>query len=312
MFFGSIATNKKNNTTPCIIVKDNAKHRRAFLSAPGKKASITLEASLVVPIYICFIVAILYIFKILEIQNYVNQSMEEAARKTNTYAYSLSVLEKLPLSDKKEILSDDSFSASNIARKYAYLELTKAIFLNEDTVSYLDHSKIKNGSKGLKFMITKDGFFSDVIDFNVSYIIKLPFVSEKLLSIYINQRCYFKTFTGEDITDKTGGHTEYVYVTATGSVYHTSPYCSYLSKSYSVLSRESFEDILQNTSTYSPCSNCAKNTPLGVNCLMCPGSQVYHTDPTCFYLNAKIYKVTLDSTINKMPLCHRCQKGITK
>lgn len=272
-------------------------------------ASLTLEASIATPCFIFFLVTVIYIFKILDIQNFINSSLEEAARKTNLHAYSISVFNSLSADSKNSILNEPDYKSS-VLEKSLDTALVKNFFLTDDVVNYLDNSYIVDGSHGLKFFLSEDGYFSDCLDFNISYRISLPFIPEKLFSIYVNQRCYFKTFVGEDITDKTGGFTEYVYVTPTGTVYHTSPYCSYLSKSYTVLSGSSFDDLLKDTSAYKPCSNCARNTPIGSNCLMCPDSLVYHTDPSCHYLNASVYKVTYESIKNRMPLCSRCKKGV--
>ena len=235
--------------------------------------------------------------------------MEEASRSVNTYAYLSEHFEDMDFKDMLSVSGNDIYFAFNLIKNRTNSSLIKEAFLTDAVKKLADNSYIIGGSNGIHVFLTPTSS-DDNMDLNIQYNISLPFLPEKLISISVNQRCFFKTFTGEDITDKTGDYTQYVYITSNSSVYHTSPYCSYLSKYYSLFPASYFEDMIADKNNYTPCHNCVNNTPPSYNVFLCPDSFVYHSRIDCFYLNANIYKVTLDSVEDVLKLCSRCRKGI--
>lgn len=262
--------------------------RKAFLFS-SQQGSLTLEASIVLPLYILFIAVFVYILDILNLQNTLSASMEEACRNTNKYSYVLNQASGVGWIDNIYLRNQ---------------------FFTDGIKTLADKSYIKNGYKGIKALITYPTSDDDVIDFNLYYSISIPFFPDNMINLNLHQRCYFHTFTGVDITNLSGAYTQYVYITSSGTVYHTSVYCSYLSPYYSLYPSEFFENQLNNSSNYSPCSSCARNSSPDDLFFYCPGSQVYHYKVDCFYLAADVYKVTLDSVVDSKPLCSRCSKGV--
>lgn len=281
--------------------------RRTFLS-PSLSGSLTLEASIVLPLYIFFLTAIIYILNILYLQNYFQASLEEASRSANRYAYLAEHFEALSFDDMLNISGKDMSFVFNLLKNKADSELVRQAFLSDNVKSLADNFCVSGGCNGLSIINLPSS--ADALDLYLQYKIKLPFIPEKLITISVSQRCFFKTFTGEDITDKTGDYTQYVYITANASVYHTSPYCSYLSKYYSLFPASYFEEAISDRERYSPCHSCANNVSPSYNVFLCPNSFVYHTKIDCFYLNTNIHKVTLDSIKDTMHICTRCEKGI--
>lgn len=282
--------------------------RRTFLfSSPD--ASLTLEAALVLPVYIFFIVSLIYILNILNLQNSLQAAMEEASRNINLYAYIGEKFNDLDTFDKSLIITNEEDFADRSIQAVINTALIKKAFITDNVKALADNSYIINGSNGIRFFLSSVST-SHFIDFNIQYYIKLPFFPENFIKLKINQRCFFRTFTGEDISLKSGSFTLYAYIAPTGNVYHTSPYCSYLSKYYSILPSSYFDENTNNLGEYNPCSHCAKHSSPSPNAFLCAGSKVYHNSIDCFYLNAHIYKVTLDSVEDTMPLCTRCKKGV--
>lgn len=271
---------------------------KAFLCASDNfsKGSLTLEAALVIPVFILFCSCIIYMFSVLNIETKLYKSMEQAARKSATSTY----MAEIPYRDSPT-------KAAAIYSSVNAFFLKKHLF-SDDLISFADSSYISGGHKGINFYLTSYNIKNHTIDFNISYKVKIPFIPLDALSFSVKQRLFFHTFSGEDISDKKGDFTNYVYITLNGSVYHSSPYCTYLMKSASILSEDTFNSIMTSKNSFSPCSNCVKKGSNTSNYLYCPSSCVYHTRYDCFYLNADIYKVTLESVYKDYKICSRCLK----
>ena len=304
MFFIIIITHKKIKKLILHAPAFSNYGRRTFLSSffykSFYKGSLTLEAAIVFPIYILFLISIIYILNILTLQNSLQMSMEEASRSISSSAY---ISEKLIYIKEHGISTNLTYSVLNTA-------LIKQIFFTDEIKYLSDNSYIVNGSNGLSFQYTYTNRSSHIIDFNITYNVSIPFLPDNIFKIRINQRCRFRTFSGEDITDKSGEYTKYVYLSTNASVYHSTPYCSYLSKYFNILPSSYFDNMVNNATNYTACSHCAKNVPKASNVFNCPGSMIYHNRIDCFYLNANIYKVTLESVENSLSLCTRCKKGV--
>lgn len=292
--------------------KDRCSHllhyvRRTFLFS-SRKGSLTLEAALVLPIYMFFLITVLYILNILHIQNVLQSAMEEAARNINSYAYVAEQFEELQDDERAVIGSHDAGFVLTLAKNQVSKISIRNSFLNDRIKNIADSSYINNGYKGIIISFgTSD--FSDYVDFNISYMIKLPFLPADIFYIPVTQRCYFKPFVGTDITEKEGAYTEYVYVTATGSVYHTTPYCTYLNRYYDIITEDEMNVSWDTAEGYHACPHCAYDQPIGPASFLCPGRKVYHNRTDCAYIETFVYKIPKDQVGNK-PMCSRCKKGV--
>lgn len=289
----------------CLIL--SKKVRRTFLFT-SSKGSLTLEAALVLPLYLFFLITILYILNILHIENIFKSTMEETARNINSYAYTTELFKELTYEEKNTVGTDNSEFIINLAKNQISSFNIKNIFLSENIKNIADSSYIKNGYKGIVFTVGNNDL-TDYIDFNISYQIKIPFLPDNVFYIPITQRCYFKPFVGVDISDKTGDFTEYVYITVTGTVYHTTPYCTYLNKYYDIIPESELNVSWDTAQGYHPCPHCAYNQPIGPTSFLCPGRKVYHNRTDCAYIETVIYKVPKDQ-IGNLPLCSRCKKAL--
>lgn len=260
---------------------------RTFLFS-STQGSITVEAALVIPLFTFFLVTMIYFFNIMYIQITFQSAMEEAARKVSSIAY---------------MYEDNDYSVLSEI-------LMKKIFLTDDVKKIADSSYIKNGSDGIKNIPISITGNSDDIDFVISYNIKLPFISDNIVSIKVNQRVLFHPFTGVDIHGETGDFSQTVYVTAEGDVYHTNKYCSYLTHYHEIFFMEGDDPVTwENAKGYTSCTLCADGVALGPNCFLARESKVYHTDIHCIYIDRIIYEITMDE-IGSLSLCTRCRKGV--
>ncbi len=274
-----------NNSTP-ILVRYG---RRTFFFSLRPKASLTIESSILIPLYILCLCAVIYIINILGLFTSIQIGMEESSRQINTKAY-----------------VTESFNISSISPL-----LLQQNFLSSEMKDTLDNSYIVNGSSGLNFLGSYLTSSNNGINFSIRYTVSIPFLPSKI-NIPMYQNLYFYPFIGEDISGNLGEHDEYVYVTTLGTVYHTDLYCSYLRSCFDLFPSSYLDNISEgNKSDYSPCHYCASiNYHDNTNVFLCTESKIYHFDINCYHLNANAHKVLKSTIPETFPLCSRCQKGI--
>lgn len=297
----------KKNTNALHAPVNNINDKKAFPRA-SFSGLMTLEAAIVLPIFILFFSSLIYLINIITLQMSIEISMEEACRQVSHEIYlyesfsDLSALEKLNLSVK----DDDLFSLA--ASKTISILLLKEAFLNEDLENAINSSYIINGIDGINYLNSFISSDNENIKFSIDYKISIPFLPH-LFTLKFRQECDFHPFTGEPLLNDKTSPQSYVYITVNATVYHSNPFCSYLISSAGLYSKDYLNNMLEDKNSFTPCPNCAPNGIMPDKVLLCVQSHVFHTRIDCFYLTKDIYKVTLSSVEGK-ELCERCQKGL--
>ena len=116
-------------------------------------------------------------------------------------------------------------------------------------------------------------------------------------------------WTGTEFPDNGGEQGEVeqmVYVTASGSVYHKNPGCSYLNVSLKQIPGSSVKSASnQYGEHYSACETCSRNqNPAGVVYVTEQGNR-YHNLESCSGLKRSV-KLVKSSTVSGMSACSRC------
>ncbi|WP_253292319.1 TadE/TadG family type IV pilus assembly protein [Blautia sp. MSJ-9] len=116
-------------------------------------------------------------------------------------------------------------------------------------------------------------------------------------------------WTGTEFPDNGGEQGEVeqmVYVTASGSVYHKNPGCSYLNVSLKQIPGSSVKSASnQYGERYSACETCSRNqNPAGVVYVTEQGNR-YHNLESCSGLKRSV-KLVKSSTVSGMSACSRC------
>lgn len=116
-------------------------------------------------------------------------------------------------------------------------------------------------------------------------------------------------WTGTEFPDNGGEQGEVeqmVYVTASGSVYHKNPGCSYLNVSLKQIPGSSVKSASnQYGEHYSACETCSRNqNPAGVVYVTEQGNR-YHNLEFCSGLKRSV-KLVKSSTVSGMSACSRC------
>ena len=298
---------KKNklNDTPVVNKSPQSCKERAFSAALKKKASLTIEAALSLPIFLFFVIAVLYFLMIILLQSDIQLHMEEAARKLGKQAYLLERLDGLSM-DAEEI---DGETKSLAAAGLNPLVI-KAGILKDDLSNKIDSSKIKGGTGGFYTYHSSYEEQEGILDIIAHYNYQIPFLPGNLGQVKLSQRSLSHTWVGRQLRKQTGGKEadeqegKIVYVTEYGTVYHLSKDCHYLDLSVHAVSAGDIGEARNaNGGKYYPCS-CAKHAASGSYYVTDYGTN-YHGDLSCSGLKRTIREVDI-SNVGSLHACPKC------
>jgi len=256
---------------------------RTSLSSLLKSGSLTVEAAMVLPLFLFAIIAILYMIQIIYTYDTLQQNLLSTAKAASAYAYE---------DDYKEELF--------------YLE-----FLSHLDFDYISKSGIVGGVYGINFSETRFDENSQRIDLIINYRIKSMIDIFDISYLSIHQCVSTKAWTGYQGAEKNlSGESEEttVYVTENGKVYHTSKSCTHLDLSIRTVIFEQIENLRNEYGgKYYSCEKCCRNDDIG------PGKQVhiadtgtnYHSELSCSGLKRTIYEMILNEQMTLRP-CSRC------
>ncbi len=242
------------------------------------KASFTVEAAFVLPLFLFAALVVLGIFPALKLQTQVNAGLQYAARMTASACH------------------DEEGSAVTTLVSVAEERLLFKKYLNDHGY---ESSVLANDLESIVLYDESSG--EDYVTLVASYDAKLPIAFWKLSSLPVTQCVKMKKWTGADPGEDDCENGEYVYITPTGSAYHTSADCPYLKLSTRSVSLSAV-DTLRNKSggIYYPCS-CYNGGSL---VYITDYGTEYHSDLNCSSLKRTVYKVSVDEVGNR----HACSK----
>ena len=275
------------------------------------KASLTVEASIVLPIFLSVIMALMSFFEVLQIQTRIQSGMKEAVTKACGYYY---LLEN---SDEAEKVGGDD--ADDLAMLLVQGGITAAYLKQKLFYSvgreFLDRSWIAGGQNGLTVLGSRFPDEQGNLDLMVTYRVKIPFLPGDVGSLFLSQRECQRVWSGNKAptgdNESKEEETEedvLVYITETGSVYHTSLDCSYLKLSVQqIRHNEVINYRSEDGSKYYACDRCEKGGS-GFWVYITSSGNRFHTDPNCSALRRNVQSVWL-SEVRDRHCCSRCAKG---
>ena len=247
------------------------------------RASFTVEAAIVIPLLTSFFVAILFFFRVLEVQMQVQTGLETTGRKLAVYAGIL------PEGDGAE-------NVAGIAA--AKVQLQKELSEKENLEEW-----IEGGRSGISLLQSEVD--DEYIELVVTYRMKIPLNLLELLSVSSMQKVKVRKWTGWKPGEE-GETNPWVYVTETGTVYHVTKSCTHLDLSVQAVSYAELE-IKRSYSgaIYYSCPLCAAEgeTP-GMVYITNYGNR-YHTNLVCSGIKRTIYTIRLSDAGDKKA-CSKC------
>lgn len=287
-----IEINRKGRSESYIIMKktnlllnSNTDHecKRAVLSA-----SMTLEAAFIIPMFTFFVLTLVYVINLLNFQSRVNTVLYDVLRNATKFEYNL----------------DDSVAKATALAQY-YIKLSG---INADNMNLV------GGVAGVvPYFEDKE---DDIIELSANYIAKTPFDFIGIRPLICRQNISLRKWIGNE--DKEGESSrdvskdtnkKMVYITDTGSVYHTNRNCTYLVLSISTVDSSSINHMRNDSGgKYYPCERCIRNKATSNTYYVTDWGDRYHINGNCSGLKRGVMTVPIDS-IPGWSQCSRCLKN---
>lgn len=243
------------------------------------EASYTAEVVVVIPLFVAFMVVLLFFFRVLQVQQEVGCALQETAKEMAIYAYA------------ENTLSPDSI----IEAKLLFLRKCKGGKAEE----YVD-----GGKMGISLLNSE--LAGEYVDLKAEYAFSLPVGFFGMQKIFICQRAKCRKWTGRLAAG--GGEDTFVYVTPNGEVYHRNKNCRYLDLSvHQVWSRQIFGLRNKNGEKYYACEKCMQSSEVYDRVYITDYGNRYHGKPDCRELKRTIIAVRISETGILRP-CSRCGK----
>jgi hypothetical protein len=247
----------------------------------NNRGSITVEACLVVPMFLFFMLAVSGISMMLLADAHIHQSLAEAAGYTAQYAYL-----------EKQIMSESNALTQSIVNTTILKKQFKS-YLGED---FYVEKMVQNGVTGILLTVIPDENNSKIFVAKADYVISMDIPLLGKWRIYRGNQVKQKAFVGYS-KEEAAGEDVYVYVTPEQSVYHSKRSCTHLSLSISSISSWQKE-------SYTPCSFCGKEKDSG-KIYVTKTTNTYHCNKGCSGLKRTVKRVK-KSELGGLQPCSRC------
>lgn len=271
------------------------KHRKRHKDK--QKASMAVEASLALPLFLFFLLNVLSSFDMLRLHGNLAAAMHQIGNQMafSGYAYKAAAGDGAVFAE----WADSLILSEGYARSRVVSILGK---------EYLDHSCLSSGSAGLHFMKSSVMEGNDVIELVASYHVK-PFIKIMGFSDFpMENRYYGRAWTGYDVEGRQSdmsAEDPVVYVAENGTVYHLARNCSYLNPSVEAVPNAAVSGLRNESGgKYYDCERCKTSGYQAFVYITNQGNKV-HGSLNCAGLKRTIYTVHL-SEVGGKGKCSRC------
>lgn len=277
---------------------DTVRSSKAFMRRKGCHGSMTVEAAIVLPLFLFFFFNLLSVIEIFRLQSTLRYVLREVGSEMSVYAYAYDAIMHPEEDSGLEALVED------IAFSYLYV---KARVETMAGAEYLEDSPLTYGKEGILYLESSFLQEDDVIDLILTYRISPLIDLVGFRSARFYSRYYARAWTGYEVAEdeEESKTTEYVYVADYAEVYHFERSCTHIL--LSVRECRAWEiEMLRNESgeKYSACERCAsRGTDLFY---ITPSGDRYHTNPECGGLKRTIRKITRAEAESRYRMCGRC------
>lgn len=255
----------------------NNKKKKGTSFCTCQNASLTVEAAMILPLTTGFLISILFFFRVL----FVQEAVEEAL----IYAGRVVAVESC-LTDTEEVL----FLSAEGLLKYALLK-------DKNVENY-----VSGGVLGVSLLGSQ--FSGKEIELQANYMVKFPIAFFGWQGIWLRSENCFVKWKG-DLYSETTQET-WVYITETGSVYHKHTNCRSLD--LHIQEGKLTEMSLyrgKNGQKYSPCNKCMKDIHVDQRVYFTDYGSLYHGKLSCSALKRTITRVLI-SQVEGRRACSFC------
>ncbi len=263
------------------------------------KGSLTVEASVVLPMFIFAIVAIFYLIEGIRFSSHLENSLRESAQKLGTWAYAY---EHLTSSESIGGYAGSMVVSTSLARGQVIKDLGSA---------YIKAAPVKGGEGGINMLGSRVLAGDQMIDLVAVWTFDPPFLLFDHDKPMILNRARVRAFTGYDNTlkedKKSSPDEEIVFITPSGSVYHRSRNCYHLNVSIREVSEGAVGGCRNDSGgKYYKCEFCG-GAAGGGNLYITSSGDRYHRLASCPGLKRTVLAVPI-SEVGGRRACKDCSR----
>lgn len=260
-------------------------NRKGTPGCTWQRGSMTVEAAVVLPILACVLAFLLFFFRMIQVGLSVQQVLEEAGREIAVYAQcerEENVAETVYLGMAKGIVWSKLRQDSNIGR---YVE-----------------------GKTAGISLAASSFGGDEICLQADYRMKFPVTLLGKRVFWMSQTTRYRKWTGWSAGQDDTDSETWVFVTETGTVYHRTSSCSYLTLTIRSVDEAAVEDCRNESGgKYKCCEKCAGKENRFQKVYITNYGDRYHTDLNCSGIKRNVEMVRL-SEVEGKGACSKCWK----
>jgi hypothetical protein len=268
--------------SPKRICNSNSFYERREASYDGYLfGSVTLEMVVILPLFISFMVFFLFLFRVLLVQESMEEALVYTARTMAVGCYD-------------ETAEEQTGSGTLLAQ--AQVTLYQALSDSDCPVGYIRGKRA--GISLLSSELTRD----DVI-LRASYRMRLPCILLGTYEYQFQQCAQSRKWIGNQSLGDSSDTEQWVYITPSGTVYHCSRACRYLDLSIRGVRKGSVASM-RNASggIYHPCESCGGAAS---TVYITDYGNRYHSSLSCGGLKRTIYMVKI-SQVGGRRACSKC------
>lgn len=263
------------------------------------KASMTVEASLVLPMFLLFFLTLGSSMEILRFHGKMAMALWNAGRETCLYGTALEEFRGIGGAKEKQEASGLWETVGNLAFSQAYVRGKVEESLGNE---YLGEAPVANGAAGLHYwggsILNQD----DLVEIVVSYQAEPKWTVQGFQSFWMENHFYGRLWTGFEIKETDNA---LFYLAENAEVYHRSAECSHIKLN----PEEIWTVALANArnadgSRYRACTICAKGT-MPERIWVSPEGDCYHYVRDCPGLKRTVRAVIWEVARKYRP-CSRC------
>lgn len=264
---------------------------RTCLLPPACQGSITVEAAVVLPLFLFVLLTVLGFANMMETQLVIQHNLMQSGKQLAREGYLRQELQQGDGQGMSAQWLNGQFEIVNVRQR-----LCNA--LREQ----LDTDVIVGGVSGISFHNTRMMDGDEIIDLVVTYRMRPPVYMILVPEFQMIQRCRMRAWIG---MERQTGAERQVFVTPHGTVYHTNPACTYLKLSVREVSKQSLGGLRnKNGGRYSSCRGCVKQKNADRVYITDYGDR-YHESRQCGGLKRGIM-MKPESQIGNLSPCSRC------
>ena len=250
-----------------------------------RKGSLTVEASVILPLFAGFFAFLLFYFRIMGVQLVVQNALEETGR-------------NLALLSVKEL--EEPTEEQN------YLAVAKGMLVLYLKDEPLVEQYVSGEELGISLLASE--FDGDYILLNANYIMRFPVKLFGTQDFLVCQKTRFRKWNGWHGGTESMNTTELVYVTEYGEVYHMRRSCAYLDLSIRKVFYAELRKLRNyNGEVYEACELCVQESGWMSSVYITNYGDCYHDALSCGGLKRTIYQKQL-AEVGGIPACTKCSK----